>query len=131
VKARAALLAAALAMCAACAGGPSPSSSAAPAATATPAPRPTPAPASAPTSAVSPVEPDGRSVERAVPVPETSEAASLEFQRRWLAAHFARYRKVTSGVEAIGGRFYEEVTIGLPDGTEVTLFFDISDSYAR
>ena len=69
---------------------------------------------------------DGSSLERAVPILESTEAAGVAAERAWLAEHFPGARKLLGGLQADQGRHYDVVKLRLPDGTEATVYFDIT-----
>jgi hypothetical protein len=78
-----------------------------------------------PSPAAAPVH-DGSSLERAVPILESTEAAGVAAERAWLAEHYPGARKLLGGLQADQGRHYDVLKLRLPDGTEKTLYFDIS-----
>ena len=69
---------------------------------------------------------DGSSLERAVPILESTEAAGLVAERAWLAEHYPGARKLLGGLQADQGRHYDVVKLRLADGTEATVYFDIT-----
>jgi len=80
----------------------------------------------APTAAEPAAEHDGSSVERAIPILESTESAGIAAERAWLAEHYPGARKLMSGIQADEGRHYDVVKLRLPDGSEKTLYFDIT-----
>lgn len=96
--------------------------------TTSPPPTPTakPAPPAAPKA--TPVY-EGSTQETAIQILESTEPAGVRAERQWLINHYPGYRKLKSGVVADGPRHFDVVTLQLPDGTERTLFFDITGFY--
>jgi hypothetical protein len=81
-------------------------------------------------AAPSSLEPDGSSIERAVPVPESNMLDGANYKNQWLFNHYQQFQKIRSGLHSHGdGRYYDIVTIKLPDGSEKTLYFEISAYY--
>ena len=77
-------------------------------------------------SAVSTAERDGTSMERAVAIMESTEPAGVRAQKAWIAERYPAARKKLSGIQSENGRHYDVVVLVLPDGTEKTLYFDIT-----
>lgn len=69
---------------------------------------------------------DGSSLERAVPILESTEAAGVAAERAWLAEHYPGARKLLGGLQADQGQHYDVVKLRLPDGSETTVYFDIT-----
>jgi hypothetical protein len=109
----------------------------------TPAPSPAPAPASttaaapaaAPRAAVSAAalaDHEGDSPETAVTIPANAPNEGIDFQNNWIFDHFGRFRRIRGGIAHAGEgsamRRYEVVTFEVPDHTEHTVYFDITEN---
>lgn len=122
------ILATIAAAAAACATTPAPAPASAPASTAA-------APAAAPPAAVSAAalaDHEGDSPETAVTVPANAPNEGIDFQNNWIFDHFGRFRRVRGGIAHAGEgsamRRYEVVTFEVPDHTEHTVYFDITEN---
>jgi len=73
-----------------------------------------------------PLPHDGSSLEQAIPILESTEAAGVAAERAWIAEHYPGARKLLGGLRADQGRHYDVVKLRLPDGAEKTLYFDIT-----
>jgi len=71
----------------------------------------------------------GTSIDDAILILEPNEDAGIRAQRKWLADHFPGYRKLHSALDFKGEKHFDIVTIRLADGTEKTLFFDVTSFY--
>ena len=92
------------------------------------APTPPPAAAPAPVPAAALQDRYGDSVETAVPVP--TQGDEVKFENEWMFDRFGRFRRLKFAVAHAGDRHYDVITIELPDHSEHTVFFDISDLWA-
>ncbi|MBV8544825.1 MAG: hypothetical protein JO093_21955 [Acidobacteria bacterium] len=105
------------------------------------APKPQPAPVIAP-AAVAPkpaavsaealVDHTGDSPETAVTVPADAPNEGIDFQNHWIFDRFGRFRRTGGGIahagESSAMRRYEVVKIELPDHSQHTVFFDITEN---
>ena len=100
---------------------------------------PQPAPAAAPvpakpvaTSATALVDHTGDSPETAVTVPTDAPNEGIDFQNNWIFDRFGRFRRAGGGIAHAGEgpalRRYEVVKIELPDHSEHTVYFDITEN---
>jgi len=98
-----------------------------------PAPAPTSAPAPtatpAPVSAAALEDHYGDSPETSVPVPVAGD--EVKFENEWMFDRFGRFRRLKFGVAHPGDRHYDVITIELPDHSEHTVYFDITDLWAK
>jgi hypothetical protein len=94
----------------------------------TPVPTTTPAPAAAPVSAAALEDHYGDSPETSVPVPVAGD--EVKFENEWMFDRFGRFRRRKFGVAHQGDRHYDVITIELPDHSEHTVYFDITDLWA-
>src|SRR5437016_3377528 len=106
----------------------------APAATAPPAAVPVPAVPKAPPPKVK-VAADltdhfGDSIETAVPVPKDATNEGVDFQNRWMFDRYGRFRRLKYGMGHAGDRRYDVITIELPDHSEHTVYFDITELWS-
>jgi hypothetical protein len=69
---------------------------------------------------------DGSSLQKAVVILADNEQAGVNLEYRWIFDHFGRFRKKGVGLVAQDGRHYDVFTFELPDGSEQTVFFDIT-----
>jgi hypothetical protein len=100
------------------------SSSSSPAAASTPAP-----PAPHETSASSLVDHLGDSTTTAVPVPAEAPEEGVPFENNWIFDRFGRFRKIGGGTGQEVGRRYDVVKFELPDHSEHTVYFDITENW--
>ena len=93
-----------------------------------PAPVATPAPAPAPVAASALQDRYGDSTETAVPVPVKGD--EVEFENNWMYDRFGRFRRLKFAVAHQNDRHYDLITIELPDHSQHTVYFDITDLWA-
>jgi len=105
------------------------------------APKPQPTPVAAPVaaapkpaavSAAAIVDHAGDSPETAVVVPTDAPNEGIDFQNNWIYDRFGRFRRAGGGIahagEGSATRRYEVVKIELPDHSEHTVYFDITEN---
>jgi hypothetical protein len=102
-----------------------------PAAAPPPAARPAPVtPKETPAAALA--DHEGDSPETAVPVPAESPNEGIDFQNNWIFDRYGRFRRVKGGIahagEGSATRRYEVVTFEVPDHSEHTVYFDITEN---
>jgi hypothetical protein len=91
-------------------------------------------PASQPvaTPAAALVDHTGDSPETAVMVPADAPNEGIDFQNNWIYDRYGRFRKSSGGIAHAGEgaalRRYEVVTVELPDHSERTVYFDITEN---
>jgi hypothetical protein len=98
-----------------------------------PAPSAAPVPAKpAAASAAALVDHSGDSPETAVTVPTDAPNEGIDFQNEWIFGRFGRFRRAGGGIAHAGEgpalRRYEVVKIELPDHSEQTVYFDITEN---
>jgi hypothetical protein len=101
-----------------------------------PAPLPTaaaPAPSSpAVTPAAALADHEGDSPETAVTVPAGAPNEGIDFQNNWIFDRYGRFRRVGGGIahagEGSATRRYEVVKFEVPDHSEHTVYFDITEN---
>ncbi|MEA2166282.1 MAG: hypothetical protein QOK37_4409 [Thermoanaerobaculia bacterium] len=103
----------------------------APAAPTPPMPVAAPAPAPA-TPAAALADHEGDSPETAVTVPANAPNEGIDFQNNWIYDRYGRFRRLRGGIAHAGEgsamRRYEVVTFEVPDHTEHTVYFDITEN---
>lgn len=89
---------------------------------------PPPAPAPPPVTAAALEDHYGDSPETSVPVPVAGD--EVKFENEWMYDRFGRFRRLKFGIAHQGDRHYDVITIELPDHSEHTVYFDITDLWA-
>ena len=96
-----------------------------------PAARPAPLTARV-TPAAALADHEGESPETAVPVPADALNEGIDFQNNWIFDRYGRFRRVKGGIAHAGEgsamRRYEVVTFEVPDHSERTVYFDITEN---
>lgn len=99
----------------------------------TPTPVPAPAPPSTPASAL--VDRLGDSPETAVEVPADAPNEGADFENNWIYDRFGRFRRLGGGLAHAGEgpaeRRYDVVKFELPDHSEHTVYFDITEMWKK
>lgn len=93
----------------------------------TPAPATTPAP----TPAADLEDHWGDSPQTAVTVPADAPNGGADFENDWIFEQFGRFKRSGGGTGTLEGRRYNVVKIELESGEKKTLYFDITDLWAR
>ena len=88
------------------------------------APQFTPPPSVAPYSGG-----DGSSIDSAVVVTARNETEGIQMESEWIFHYNGRFRKVSSGLVAQGGRHFDVIRVEVADHSERTFFFDISSFF--
>ena len=96
-------------------------------ATAPPPPAPKPPAVPPPTPAASLVDREGDSPQTAVPVPKEAPNEGIDFQNNWIYDHFGRFRRISWALANQGGRHYKVIKFELPDHSEHTVYFDVTE----
>lgn len=110
-----------LILCAfACAHRPSPAASPAPAAT-----------APVPVSAEEMVDHSGDSPQTAIAVPADAPDGGVAFENDWMFAQYGKFKRNGGGTGTLEGRRYNVVKIELPNGERKSVYFDITELWAR
>ena len=75
---------------------------------------------------------EGDSPETAVSVPANAPNEGIDFQNNWIFDRYGRFRRVKGGIahagEGLATRRYEVVTFEVPDHSEHTVYFDITEN---
>ena len=71
----------------------------------------------------------GDAPETAVTVP--TEGDEVDFENNWMYDRFGRFRRLKFAVAHQGDRHYDVITIELPDHSEHTVYFDITDLWVK
>jgi hypothetical protein len=103
----------------------------APATTATPAAAPAPVAVSAPVSAADLSDHWGDSALTAVTVPADAPNDGVDFENNWIFDRYGRFRRIKYGLAHDGERRYDVITVELPDSSEHTVYFDITDLWMK
>jgi hypothetical protein len=74
---------------------------------------------------------EGESIQTAVLVPAGSEAEGVAWENEWIWHHYGRFRKKGIGLANLAGRRYDVVTVELPDHSERTVYFDITEFFGK
>ncbi len=100
-------------------------------ATPKPAPAPKPQPAAAPPAVSAEALKDtyGDSTTTAVPVPV--EGDEVKFENNWIYDRFGRFRRLKFAVAHQNDRHYDIITVELPDHSQHTVYFDITDLWMK
>ena len=97
----------------------------------TPTPTPASTPAPAPTPAAELEDHWGDSPQTAVNVPADAPNGGAEFENNWIFGQFGRFKRTAGGTGTLEGRRYNVVKIELESGEKKTIYFDITDLWAR
>ena len=77
----------------------------------------------------------GDSPETAMAVPANAPNDGIDFQNNWIFDRYGRFRRMKGGIAHAGEgaalRRYEVVTFELPDHSEHTVYFDITENWAN
>lgn len=92
---------------------------------------PKPSVAPQPVAAEELVDHWGDSPETAVAVPADAPEGGVEFENRWIFEQHGRFRRNGGGTGTLEGRRYNVVKIELESGEKKTVYFDITDLWAR
>jgi hypothetical protein len=106
------------------------SQAAAPATVVVTEPAPAVAPAPVP-SAGDLVDHAGDSPQTAISVPADAPDGGVDFENRWIFERFGRFRRNGGGTGTLEGRRYNIVKIELANGERQTVYFDITENWAK
>jgi hypothetical protein len=96
-----------------------------------PAPVVRASPAPAPVSAEEMVDHWGDSPQTAVSVPADAPDGGVAFENDWLLAQYGKFTRNGGGTGTLEGRRYNVVKIELPNGERRSVYFDITELWAR
>lgn len=96
-----------------------------------PSASPQPAAAPEPVSAGEMEDHWGDSPQTAVPVPADAPDGGADFENHWIFEQYGRFKRGGGGTGTLEGRRYNVVKIELANGEKKTIYFDITDLWAR
>ena len=73
----------------------------------------------------------GDSTETAVAVPADAPNDGIDFMNEWMYDRFGRFRRLKWGIAHAADRRYEVITVELPDQSQHTVYFDITENWNR
>jgi hypothetical protein len=73
----------------------------------------------------------GDSTTTAIAVPADAPDGGVEFQNRWIFERYGRFKRTAGGTGTLEGRRYNVVKIELASGEKKTVYFDITELWAR
>jgi len=71
----------------------------------------------------------GDSTATAVTVPADAPEEGVPFENNWIFDRFGRFRKIGGGTGQQDGRRYDVIKFELPDHSEHTVYFDITENW--
>jgi hypothetical protein len=83
------------------------------------------------TSAASLVDHLGDSTTTAVSVPANAPEEGVPFENNWIFDRFGRFRRLGGGTGQENGRRYDMIKFELPDHSEHTVYFDITENWSH
>jgi hypothetical protein len=89
------------------------------------------APAPLPVAAAAMVDVAGETVEAAVAVPVDAPNGGVDFENNWIFYRYGRFQRDSGGTGTLNGRRYDVVKVELPNGEKKTVYFDITENWAR
>jgi hypothetical protein len=100
---------------------------------------PAPKPAATPQTSTSPatvsaedlVDHLGDSTQTAVTVPADAPNEGVDFENNWIFDRYGRFRRVKYALAHDDQRRYDVITVELPNGSEHTVFFDITEMWLK
>ncbi len=98
--------------------------------TTTPAPAVKPQPP-APVSATAIEDHAGESTDSAISLPADAPDGGVQFENDWIYDRYGRFRRRGGGTGVLNGRRYNVVKVELPDGSQKSVYFDITDNWNR
>jgi hypothetical protein len=89
------------------------------------------APEPAPVLASEMVDHSGDSPETAIAVPADAPNGGADFENQWIFEMYGQFHRHASGTGTLEGRRYNVVKIELPSGEKKTVYFDITELWAK
>ena len=89
----------------------------------------TPTPKETPAAALADVS--GESTDTAIAVPSDAPNGGVDFENEWIFDRFGRFKRNAGGTGTLNGRRYDVVKIELPNGDKKSVYFDITENWAR
>lgn len=77
------------------------------------------------------VDHSGDSPQTAIAVPEDSPEGGVTFENDWIFQQYGRFRRTGGGTGTLEGRRYNVVKIELASGEKKTVYFDITELWAK
>jgi hypothetical protein len=77
------------------------------------------------------VDHSGDSLMTAIAVPADAPDAGVDFQNNWIFDRYGRFRRTGGGTGSSEGRRYNVVKIELTNGERKTIYFDITENWAK
>lgn len=71
----------------------------------------------------------GETTQTAVEVPRDAPNDGIDFMNNWIYDRFGRFRRLKWAIAREGDRRYEVVTFELPDQSQHTVYFDITENW--
>jgi hypothetical protein len=72
---------------------------------------------------------DGSTVDQAVQVLAVDDNEGARLENEWIFGRFGRFRKKFGALASAEGRHFDVIRFELPDGSEHTVYFDITGYY--
>ncbi len=74
---------------------------------------------------------DGLSYETAIVITETSEGKGVNAEYAWIKEHYKDYKRKGQALTMSNNKPYDIITIELSNGSELKLYFDISNFFGK
>jgi hypothetical protein len=88
-------------------------------------------PEAAAVSAEELIDHSGDSLMTAIAVPADAPDGGVDFQNNWIFDRYGRFRRTGGGTGSSEGRRYNVVKIELASGERKTIYFDITENWAK
>lgn len=85
----------------------------------------------APARAEDMIDHAGDSPQTAISVPEDAADGGADFENQWIFDMYGKFHRHASGTGVLEGRRYNIVKIELPGGEKKTVYFDITELWAK
>ena len=73
----------------------------------------------------------GESTDTAIAVPADAPNGGIDFENDWIFNRYGRFRRNAGGTGTLNGRRYDVVKIELPGGETKSVYFDITENWAK
>jgi tetratricopeptide (TPR) repeat protein len=74
---------------------------------------------------------DGSSQAKAIVITATSSIPAVQAETDWLQNNYTSFTQSSQSTATAGGRDYDQIVLKAPDGTSITLYFDITASFGK
>ncbi len=74
---------------------------------------------------------DGKSFETAVLIKEKSETRGVRAEYQWISDHYKSYTVEKQSLNDRNEKFFDVITISFVDGSEMEIYFDITNFYGH